>query len=440
MRGLKQSVVILLLLAAGCGRVIKRYPAGVHSMTPTAAAKIELPPGARCRPDPALTALSDEQGDTRCRDASGSGAWPEWSDAQPAGLCYTLDGPCDGVDDHVAYLTFDDGPSDWTAEILAILAAQDVRATFFVNARGLKGPQGLDGSYKDKTGKVVFYRELLKRELDAGHVLGNHTLDHIDLGAQTEDEIFRQLQENERLVNVALHQIGAPTEPLTIVRPPFGSPWFHGNIELSDPDASRELTGSVFARYGYNVLWNISSTDANEWAIGESYNQLQLDKMRWESDVPYDTKVARIRDTVLEHALVRDGKGIVVLMHDSHNATRDALSDLIDGLRARGYRFSTIEDQVQQQYGRPSLELLPGPALRRACGVERERSCAELPSGEVCGRYWEAYAAFGGEDALGKPLSSPARQDSGALGQSFEHGTIELHPEEPAPCDVVLLP
>jgi len=58
----------------------------------------------------------------------------------------------------------------------------------------------------------------------------------------------------------------------------------------------------------------------------------------------------------------------------------------------------------------------------------------------VCGRFWEAFAAFGGKPTLGLPLSPPRRQDSGALGQRFEHGSLELHPELPPPCDAVWLP
>ena len=442
-RGVLRGAWPLVLLLIGCGQVVSRDA----DMTPGAEApseslRVVLPPGARCRGTtaPAVVQLSAESSQQRCEPASQVLAW---SRLRPPGLCYELNAPCPGVPDHHAYLTFDDGPSDWTASILDTLANRGVRATFFVNARGLKGPRGLDGSYTSGAGMPIAYRDMLKRIVVDGHILGNHSLDHVNLGKLKATEIDSQLRENERLVNAALHQLGVETSPLTLLRPPFGSPWFEGDAPLTDPLASQLLAGPVFARHGYNVLWNISSTDADEWAIGESYNQVELNRMRWQSSVAYADKVARIRSTVLDHALVQAGKGIVVLMHDSHNATRDALADVIDRLRARGYRFATIEDQVQAQYGRSSLELTPGPALFQACGNERARSCAAQgsPSGAaVCGRFWEAFEAFGGEAALGDPLSPPTRSESGAMAQHFDHGTIELHPELPSPCDVVLLP
>jgi len=437
---LRIAAPFLLLMAAGCGRVIKRYPtpgAG-SSATPTAASQVELPPGARCRPanaQPWDTLDPDAAADSCSGGPIGS---PAWSVKQPPGLCYTLNAPCDGLEDHIAYLTFDDGPSDWTAAILDTLAAQDTRATFFVNARGLKGAKGLDGAYAAASGEQVPYRTLLKRTLVEGHALGNHTLEHPDLGTLSEDAVDAQLRDNERLVNVALVQSGAPTQPLSILRPPFGSPWFRGNLLLDDPELRRELVGRVFLRHGYNVLWNISSTDADEWAIGEASSQIELSRMRWQSTVQYADKVARIRATILEHALVQAGKGIVVLMHDSHNTTRDALPEIIAGLRARGYRFATLEDQAQKQYGRSSLELTPGPALTGRCAPEAARSCAFTPGGAVCGRFWEAFTAFGGDASLGQALSAPHRSSRGFLTQDFEHGSVELHPELEPPCDAVL--
>src|SRR5262245_22889397 len=50
-----------------------------------------------------------------------------------------------------AYVTFDDGPTDWTTDFLDLLAARQVRATFFVNARNTK-KGGLDGAYRGADG------------------------------------------------------------------------------------------------------------------------------------------------------------------------------------------------------------------------------------------------------------------------------------------------
>src|SRR3569623_20074 len=68
------------------------------------------------------------------------------------------------------FLSFDDGPSDVTSAILDVLKAEQVKATFFVNAIHLLG-QG--GEREDHA------RAALRRIIAEGHVLGNHSYDHM---------------------------------------------------------------------------------------------------------------------------------------------------------------------------------------------------------------------------------------------------------------------
>jgi peptidoglycan/xylan/chitin deacetylase (PgdA/CDA1 family) len=435
------SGLITCAAAQGCARIVKRYPPDAkQSMTPVASnKKYRPPPGAECR--------AQSEFDVGSEDACDPGTTPEWSawsDSRPPGLCYVVDEPCEGLADHVAYLTFDDGPSDWTAHFLDVLASQGVKATFFVNARGLKGAMGLDGTYRDDHNKTVAYRHILKRTVDEGHVIANHTRDHPDLGTLSEDDIREQFKENERLINRALLEEGGHTQPLSLLRAPFGSPWFAEDRNLDDIPARQAAAGRVFREFGYNVLWNISSSDADEWAIGDAPNKVELSRNSTASKVTYAEKKDRILTTVLEHKLVQAGKGIVILMHDSHNVTGDLLPELIDGLRDRGYSFATLEEQVLEQYGRPSLELTPGPAMYNHCGPERSRSCMDWSDAEgpgVCGRMWRAFMDLGGEDAVGRPVTAPFRQPgTHVFAQTFELGTLELHPELTDPCDALLLP
>jgi hypothetical protein len=136
-------------------------------------------------------------------------------------------------------------------------------------------------------------------------------------------------------------------------------------------------------------------------------------------------------------------------MHDTHSATRDVLPQMIDGLRAKGYGFETIEHYVTWRWGRPSLDMTPGPGLYQSCVPERDWGCEALgdaPLGserasEVCGRFWVAYRALGGAAALGAPLGAPERSaETGIYAQPFERATIELHPENPPPCHIVAIP
>lgn len=84
-------------------------------------------------------------------------------------------------------LTFDDGPSsEWTPPILDLLAAHNVKATFFV------------------IGQHILGREpLLKRMVAEGHAVGNHTLTHARLPALDEAGVRVELEACSRLIQLA---------------------------------------------------------------------------------------------------------------------------------------------------------------------------------------------------------------------------------------------
>jgi peptidoglycan/xylan/chitin deacetylase (PgdA/CDA1 family) len=432
----------LITLTLGCGRVVKLTPPGSAPQPSDAGDTVEmqLPPSAVCLPH--AGGFDSASLVSATPEAYAASSCQVWTSARPAGVCYDADKTWPGLRDHVAYLTFDDGPIDWTPAILDTLAREKVRATFFVNARGTKGSAGLDGSFVDESGKTVYYRDVLKRTVDEGHVLGNHTRDHSDLGKLTREEIETQFAENERLVNEALVRSGGEARPLTLIRAPFGSPWF--SDELDDPDAQEALVGSASMKFGYNVLWNVTSTDAFEWAQGEAptLRTLHSDSVKRDPTLSYEQKIERIRSAILDHPLVQRGAGIVILMHDTHNSTRDVLPEIIAGLREKGYSFDDLENQVQEQFGRASFELTPGPALTAPCRDQEEesvRSCAKVTGSdiEVCGRFWLAYEELGGAAKLGMPLAAPEQEEF--VVQHFEQGRIELHPEWPAPCDAIFV-
>ena len=54
---------------------------------------------------------------------------------------------------------------------------------------------------------------------------------------------------------------------------------------------------------------------------------------------------------------------------------------------------------------------------------------------------WVGFEALGGEPVVGPPIEAPAQNlDTGIWSQTFEYATIELHPENEAPCNVVAIP
>jgi len=358
---------------------------------------------------------------------------------RPLGIGYTQgENP---IPARTVYLTLDDGPSEWTHEFLDILADKGVKATFFVTAKQLKGAEGLDGTYVDVQGRTITYRDVLKRIVDDGHALGNHTVNHPDLARITRAQISSEIEQNELLVNRALVRAGAQPRLLPLFRPPYGSPWYTGVAGMVPPRASERVSS-----HGLNIMWNITSTDAADWAIGESYSRTATPVPT--PDPPeYDEKIARLKNYVLSSTQFAAGEGMIVLMHDTHSTTRDALPDIIDGLSAAGYAFETIDHYVDWRWRRPAIDLTPGPSLYQACVDERNWGCASfgVPVGtdrarEVCGRMWVGFQAFGGESALGEPIAEPVQNpETGIVSQAFDRATLELHPENEAPCNVVAI-
>lgn len=375
-----------------------------------------------------------------------SGQPAEFAPSRPLGFGFP-DGQ-DLLPARVAYLTFDDGPSDWTGEVLDTLKQQSVHATFFVVANNLHGAAGLNGAYLDAGGKPGVFGDLVVRALDEGHVVGNHTSDHLDLASLTPTKVAAQLDDNERLINSFLVSTGRPSVPLTLIRPPFGSPWYHHDPMPPDQIVAEAAVADIIAARGLAVMWTVDSTDSREWAQGESFTRRPGQITPDPNGPTYADKGERIKQTVLTSPAVAAGAGLIILMHDTHNATRDVLPAIITGLRAAGYTFGTVEELVRWRWGRASIELTPGPALYDGCTPERNWGCfaeqgADAGAGhEVCGRFWRAVQRFGGRLALGSPVGAPMRGTDGTkpLSQSFSRGIIELHPELPSPCDVLLLP
>jgi peptidoglycan/xylan/chitin deacetylase (PgdA/CDA1 family) len=236
--------------------------------------------------------------------------------------------PSDALPAKTAFLTFDDGPGAWTSTVLDTLKQEDVKATFFVCSHA-------NDKYKPATKRgFAAYTTELFRMVDEGHVLGNHTVHHSNLGqAHTEAEVGKELDDNE--LELAHAFIGAGRRPieLKMLRAPFGSPFLNGGSSVAAP---------AFEKRGFSVLWNVDSGDSASWVAGD-----WLEPSHYTASLYYnpDTNAYRARVQSIESKVLgaADGKGIVVLMHDIHATTRDALPGIIHGLKERGYVFSTAD-------------------------------------------------------------------------------------------------
>lgn len=188
----------------------------------------------------------------------------------------------------VIYLTFDDGPSAYTEELLEILARYGVKATFFV------------------TGGYEPYFDMIGRAKEEGHTIGIHCYRHdYKQVYASEEAYFADLQ---KIDDIIYEQTG---ERAKLVRFPGGS----SNISSKfNPGIMTRLTALVEEK-GYRYYdWNVLSGDAGDTE---------------------DTD--QIVENVIEGV---KKKGIaVVLQHDSHQYSVDAVERIIIWGLENGYAF-----------------------------------------------------------------------------------------------------
>lgn len=182
----------------------------------------------------------------------------------------------------VLALTFDDGPhATLTPQLLDLLAARNVRATFFVVGN-----------------RIGQHRDIMMRMAQEGHEIGNHSWSHPSLSGLSDSAILLQIDRTSVAITEA---VGRP--PVTM-RPPYGNLSSRQGRMLH---ASRGLA---------NVLWSV---DTEDWRRpGE--------------------------DVVVNRIVTRSRPGAVVLAHDIVAPTIRAMPRAIDALLIRGYQFVTVSE------------------------------------------------------------------------------------------------
>src|SRR5436853_349245 len=195
-------------------------------------------------------------------------------------------------------LTFDDGPDpDYTPAILDILKREGVPATFFVIG---------------KNGQA--YPDLLRRIVDEGHEVGNHTFTHPNLGEIPGSVTVLELNATQRLIESIT---GRST---VLFRPPY-----FGDAEADKPE---EVEPAIIAQKLNYVM------------VG-----LRIDPGDWKPGVTADEIIQGTIDKAMDKN--PETQGQVVLLHDSggeREATVEALPRLIHELRANGFKFVLVSD------------------------------------------------------------------------------------------------
>ena len=180
----------------------------------------------------------------------------------------------------IVALTFDDGPGAYTMKLLEALDKRGARATFF-----MLGP------------RVSKYPEALKKMIETGCQLGNHTTNHLELTKLSMAEVWNE----HHFTNVEIEKVVG--KGASCMRPPYGA----------QNEKIREVLNTPV------VLWS-------------------LDTLDWELK-----NVKKIKKVV--HSNIKDGD--IILMHDIYETSVDAAIQLVDELSEKGYQFVTVAELAE---------------------------------------------------------------------------------------------
>jgi len=192
----------------------------------------------------------------------------------------------------VIYLTFDDGPGPYTEALLEVLDKYDVKATFFVT----------NGEYN----------HVMKQIVDQGHAIGIHSVTHNYEKIYASPEAY--FEDLHGMQEIIYKNTGVRT---TLMRFPGG-----GSNLVSrriSPGIMSLLTEAVQDGGFQYFDWNVTSGDAGETQ---------------ETDEVYLNVVEGVRNNRVS----------VVLQHDIHPYSVDAVEDIIIWGLNNGYRFLALEE------------------------------------------------------------------------------------------------
>jgi peptidoglycan-N-acetylglucosamine deacetylase len=208
------------------------------------------------------------------------------------------------VDQPYVAMTFDDGPSAAnTPRLLDMLKQRNIKATFFLIGQN-----------------VAANPDIVRRILAEGHEIGNHTWTHPQLSKLGDDRVTTEIAKTQEAIKEA-----SGFTP-TLLRPPYGAitprqrEWIENQFGLSV------------------ILWSVDPLD-------------------WKRPGP---------SVVTQRILSQARPGAIILSHDIHKQTIDAMPATLDGLIAKGYKFATVSQLIAMNK--------PKPATGQTANIERSRN------------------------------------------------------------------
>jgi peptidoglycan-N-acetylglucosamine deacetylase len=195
------------------------------------------------------------------------------------------------VDQPYIAMTFDDGPSaENTPRLLEMLKQRNIKATFFLIGQN-----------------VASNPEIVRRILADGHEIGNHSWTHPQLSKLSDDRVTAEITKTQDAIKDA-----SGLTP-TILRPPYGA----------------------------------ITPRQREWIE----NQFGLSVILWSVD-PFDWKRPGA-SVITQRILSQVRPGAIILSHDIHKQTVDAMPATLDGLIAKGYKFATVSQLIAMNKPKP---------------------------------------------------------------------------------------
>ncbi len=203
------------------------------------------------------------------------------------------------VDGPYIAITFDDGPvPKSTPRLLDMLKARGIKATFFVIGQNARE-----------------FPAILKRTHDEGHELANHSWSHPSLAKLSNDGVRSQLVRTQDAIKAA-----TGFTP-TLMRPPYGA------ITKTQKKWIPEELGLKV------ILWSVDPLD---WKYRSA---------------------SRVESAILKETR----NGAIILAHDIHATTVDAMPATLDALLAKGFKFVTVSELLVMERP-PAPKATPAPA------------------------------------------------------------------------------
>ncbi|QED29859.1 polysaccharide deacetylase family protein [Microvenator marinus] len=202
-------------------------------------------------------------------------------------------------------LTFDDGPHPtYTNMVLDTLAQHGIKATFFINGKRVNSQAA---------------RDALKRIVDEGHILANHSHNHSNLGTMADlARVEAEVDNTHTIIE------GAGVTP-EFFRFPFGS--------------SNCSTADLVRSFGYKITgWH---TDSADWCFASATGGVGYCDARTFKHVP-DAVRDNMGELVMQQVYRKNGG--IVLFHDVNPYTAESLDGIIQQMKASEMTFVNLDD------------------------------------------------------------------------------------------------